>query len=136
MTINEIIEAFKKIAEQSNTLITWAFSIIGASILAIVSTSYLKPSSRKMKLIYLLFVPGWGLLAKSTYYGNLISRNLIASLLTKDTKTILDINREINDSFSNQLTCFFTSLIFFGTWLVLYVLWWIFDSWSINSKEK
>jgi hypothetical protein len=122
----DIIEGLKAIAQESKTLVTWSLSIIGGSLLAVLSTSYFKPESVKVKLIYLLFIPGWLCLGISIYYSDEISRRLLAALFSGKAEIISNIGEKINIAFTNQLNFFGWAQVFFGVWLLTYLLWWTF----------
>jgi hypothetical protein len=122
-------------ADGSSTLVGWGLTIIAASIITIVSTSYLRPSNKKIRLIYLLFIPGWMFIGLSIYFGNKISRRYIASMLVPRTDIIHEIGNKINTEFSSQLLWFQVGLIFFSIWLLLFLLWWIFGEWSVSTDK-
>jgi hypothetical protein len=128
-------EGFKIVAEGSNTLIAWCLFIIGGSIAAILSTSYLRPPKLWMRLCYLLFIPGWVLISVSIYYGNVISGNYMAAGQIINVDILRDIGKELNVNFIWQLFYLEVGLMFFGLWLFLFLLWWIFGNWSISKHS-
>lgn len=132
MTFLNIIEGIKSISEASNTFSTWSLTILGASILAIISTSYLRPENRAIRYVYFLFIPGWISLSISMYYGNSISRRLAASFFTKNNSVIFAIGRKMNEDFVNQMNFFKAGLTLFTLWLIIYLLWWIIGNWEIK----
>jgi hypothetical protein len=113
-----------------NTLTGWAFLIIGGSLLLILGTSYYRPLSRGMRLTYLFFVPGWGLLAASIYKGTQVQGVYLASLFS-DQK----LGSVLSDDLSNQIVYLQAGLSFFGCWLIIYLFWWIFSG-RTSEKEK
>jgi len=123
----KLFQSLKSIEESANKLITWSLSIIGGSLLAIISNSYIHPESRVLKLGYLIFIGGWLFLAKTIYHGNTISRTNIISLLNKDNREELE-ERFVtcNNEFGLQLKAFNWALFFFAVWLLAYLMWWIF----------
>lgn len=128
-------EGLKTIAEGSRTLIGWGLAIIAASVAAIVSTSYIRPHNKKIRLIYLLFIPGWLLISLSIYYGDKVSRRYIAATLVTKNEILRAIGNNINSEFSSQLAFLQLSLFFFSIWLLLFLLWWVFGSWSTAAEQ-
>src|SRR5882762_5051025 len=120
-----IREGLKSMAENSRNLNSWGLTLIGASILAIVSTSYMRPMSRKTRLAYLLFIPGWYLIAKSMSFGDSISRRHTAATFALTQERLVKIGTSMNSEFDSQLTFFNRGLIVFALWLLLYIVWWI-----------
>ena len=126
------ISTVQTIISSSNTISTWSLSMLAASILAIVSTSYVRPG-KWGKLLYLLFIPGWIFLILAIDNNNTIVRRGIAA--TIDENRILSIIEKMNDEFALQLSNFKASLIFFGIWLLLFLLWWIFQDFFNKPKN-
>lgn len=124
--IETILIAFDKIALESKSITSWCFTIIGASILTFISTSYSRPNELKYKLAYLLFIPGWILLTLSISFGNEISGNILAANLFPKSEKIMIILSSINENFHCQQTYFKNGLSFFVVWLILFMIWWIF----------
>ena len=119
-------EGLGGMSENSKTLTGWALTIFGGSILAIASTSYLRPLSRKVRAIYLLFVPGWLFLGLSVFEGDQLSRSYTATVFAKSHELLLKIGSNINIELAAQMNYFNWGLGFFALWLVVFVLWWIF----------
>lgn len=119
-------EGLKSMAEESRNLTGWGLAIIGASIIGIASTSYMRPPSRRVRLIYLLFIPGWLLTAWSVYNGDQITRSHSAAIFAKNRELLGDIGSLMNTQFINQLSHLQWGLAFFGIWLLVYAIWWIF----------
>lgn len=116
------------ISATSQIMITWALGVVGGSIATIVSTSHLRPTSECFRLAYLLFLPGWVLLANSIWHGNEIARRLIAIELVPNEEARVRIGSAINSSFARQLRSLRLGLVCFGLWLVAFLLWWIFGT--------
>jgi hypothetical protein len=131
---DKIIVGIKSIVDQSNVLSGWALAILGGSILILVSTSYIRPADKKIRLIYLLFIPGWFFLAYSMYFGDSISRQYIAAVFTPDEQTLLTIGSNINREFARQLNNFGLGITVFVVWLAVYLCWWIFGNWIIKPS--
>lgn len=126
------INAIEKIVEGANTRVGWSMTLIGVSLLTILSTSYVRPVHRWAKLMYLLFIPGWVYLAMVIHAGDKIVRRGIMAALYPDR--IPSIERKINDEFMSQLQNFNNGLIFFGAWLLCYLFYWIFSDFSSKAK--
>ena len=96
----------EQINNGSAGLVTWALAIVAGSVATIVSTSYLRPMNRAMRCIYLLFIPGWLFLGLSIYYGERISRRLMAAKLVPK-ENLQEIAKLVNLDFGNQrLMCY------------------------------
>jgi hypothetical protein len=123
----KINDANRLINDESNRLITWCLSIIGGSILAMVSTSYIRPAGIYL-YAYLLFPIGWVLLGISLYYGELTTRIYIAGATVSDenVEDIEKVGLEADKKFANQLTFFRIGIITFFLWLVSYLIWVVF----------
>lgn len=129
-------DGFNIIAQGSISLAGWGLLIIGASIAAIVSTSYIRPLDRKARCMYLLFIPGWIFIARSIYYGDQISRRHMAALFANSENSLSNIGLAINGDFDKQLWSLQAALIIFSVWLVFFLLWWIFGNWSTSTNQK
>lgn len=128
-------EGLKSIAENSSTLIGWGLALVGASVIAIASTSYFRPVRRKIRSIYLLFIPGWFFIALSVYNGDKISRRYTATAFAQKRDSLLQIGNYINTEFDSQLTYLHIGLIFFSIWLLLFILWWVFGRASATTTS-
>jgi hypothetical protein len=125
------LKGIETIAANSNVINTWCLSIIAATLLAILSTGYLKPVQKGWKLIYLLFIPGWIFLALAIHSNGIISgRAIRAALNPENIPSIID---KLNDDFANQLNYFNYSIFILSAWLILYLIWWIFH--DFNTKK-
>jgi hypothetical protein len=118
-------EGIQSVAAGSATMVSWALAVAGGSIVTIVSTSYLRPPLR-MRSVYLLFLPGWLLLGMSTYFGDAISRGYLAAQFVP-VDLLPTIARSINHEYVRQQDFLSYGLIVFGLWLVVFLLWWVFD---------
>ena len=126
--MNNYLEFIKAYAAESTSLKTWGLSIIGASLLAILSTSYVKPTAIGWRMIYLIFIPAWILSALSVYNGMIVSRRLVAAInasLRSDKSDLLTIASKINDHYAAQLALFNYSVVCYMLWLLLYLVWWL-----------
>lgn len=130
-------EGLKSMAEESQTLTGWGLAIIGASIIAIASTSYLRPPSRRVRLIYLLFIPGWLFIALSVRNGDAVSNHYSAAVFAKNRELLRQIGSLMNTAFDHQRTHLQWGLAFFGVWLLVFALWWIFaETPALTEKAK
>lgn len=142
MEMSTLIDALKLVAKSSATLITWALSVVGGSVAAIVSTSYLRPKNPKVRLIYLLYLPGWLFLGLSVYFGDRVSRHYVASRFVaahgSDASAydkVLAIGQKMNADYISQQNMLMLGLLMFGAWLSLFLLWWVFGEWTTNQTE-
>lgn len=119
-------EGLKVIAEESRNLTGWGLAIIGASVIAIASTSYFRPPSKRVRLTYLLFIPGWLLIGLSIRDGEKVSRRFAAAAFAQKRDTLVQIGDFINNGFGSQLTYMQWGLGFFSLWLLVFILWWVF----------
>ncbi|MFH1580629.1 MAG: hypothetical protein ABIC39_00900 [Pseudomonadota bacterium] len=119
----------------SAQLVTWALAVVAGSVATIVSTSYLRPMKRAVRLIYLFFLPGWVFLGLSIYYGEKISRRYIAAKLVPE-KTLGEIAKFVNQDFGCQRLNLEIGLIIFALWLVTFLFWWVFGDWSVSDQSK
>ncbi|HTI08451.1 MAG TPA: hypothetical protein VL832_07830 [Puia sp.] len=133
MPDSNTIEAIKTISRESGVLSGWALAVLGGSILILVSTSYIRPANKRVRLIYLLFVPGWFFFVYSMYFGDSINRRLIAAVYAHREDVLNDIGRDINAEFTGQMNLFSAGILTFVIWLIAYLLWWIFGDWELKK---
>lgn len=119
------MEGIDLVVQSTQDHITWALSVLGGSIAAIIGTAYVSPTRRLLRSWYLLFVPGWILLSASIYYGDLVSRRHIATKFVAD-ENVLMIVKAINSDYVMQQRLLFAAIVIFTIWLIGYLLWWIF----------
>lgn len=129
-----IVNILKQVLDSSSLLITWALAIGAASVATIVSTSYIRPASFLHRLPYLIFIPGWFSLGYSLYLGDKLARSYIALLMVK-SEIAKTIPPQINDLYSDQRWYLFQSVLFFGIWLVIFLLTWVFSN-QISYRDK
>jgi hypothetical protein len=124
---------FAAVAASAQTITGWALLVIGGSVVALLQRSYVRSRSVAIRLIYLLFVPGWLFLAFSIYYGTRVQGVYLAALFVSHPDLrVLKVAG--NSDFADQLTCLRYGLLFFSLWLVVYLLWWIFTSEDLSSQ--
>jgi hypothetical protein len=125
MTVADTLSTLKQIVDSSAQLSAWALTVLGGTVATIVSTSYRRPDALSIRLPYLLFLPGWAAVGYSLYLGNLIVGKYLAALMVSPER-VANIAAQINDVYGDQRFYLFSSLVFFGLWLVIYLLLWIF----------
>jgi hypothetical protein len=129
-----LLKGIKNISDGASKLAAWTFTIIGGTILIILSDSYFHPMCSCLRLIYLLFIPGWVFLAVSIYYGtNTMRRAMAAEFWAEKQDPLIDIFKKSNKDFSNQLQTFRIGLLIYAIWLMLYLIWWIFSTLPTKS---
>ena len=120
-------DCIKSIEAGASKISSWSLSVLGGSLLAVLSKSYLHPDNSKLKLIYLLFILGWILLGISLYHAKEILGSSIAADLYKGNKEkLMPIFSKCNSRYEKQLRFFNLALFVFGIWLMIYICWWIF----------
>lgn len=125
----------EQVNNSSAQLTAWALAIAGGTALAIVSTSYRRPTQVFWRLPYLLFIPGWAALAVSLYWGNVLVGHFLASLMVAP-ELLREIAEKINIAYACQREYLLYSLIFFGAWLLFYLLTWIFNDAAYKGESK
>ena len=134
-TIAHWLEAFKAAADGSATMVTWALTAIIATIAAIVSTSYWRPAKLIPRLTYWLYLPGWILLALSIYFGDSVARRNIAAHFGK-SDLLPEIAAQLNHDYICQQRFLGIGLLIFGTWLLMFLWWWIHGNWKPANDRK
>src|SRR5882762_9632262 len=130
---DKLFNCIKSIEVGSNKISSWSLSTLGGSLLAILSDSYLHPTTAKFKMIYLLFILGWTFIGISIFNGKEISGRAIASELYKsDENQLTTIFTKCNTCYSRQLRFFNLGLLVFGIWQLLYLFWWVFGETVFN----
>lgn len=125
----KLLEAIKAYESGSSKLTTWSLSIIGGSIVIITGSSYFRPLSVEYRYFYFLFIIGWIFMGISMYYAFLITRrSMVKDLYISNAKLLTPILQGCNTAFKWQLRFFQWSLLTFGVWLILYLVWWICSS--------
>lgn len=155
--MQEMLPAIKSMVDNANQLITWTLSVVGGSIIVLVSSSYIKPLARWWRMIYLLFIIGWVLMGISLYHGNIVNQyyngaqfsvvqahaNIVDSKFDEaEKKKVIFMNAwaGANNSYAVQINSFLFGLLFFAIWLAAFLVWWIFIQNDSNietiSKNK
>jgi hypothetical protein len=124
---SKFFEAAQGLAQ---SLSQWDLLIIGGSLVIIVSTSYYRPASRRMRAAYLLFLPAWSCLAYSIYQGILVQRSYVAYLVAarnpaNNQSTIVAIAKKMETATASQIDGLEYALVCLGAWLLAYIAWWV-----------
>lgn len=137
-----IRDGFKVIADNSQTLIGWCLAIFGATILALISTSYARPPSKRIRLIYLLFIPGWVFIGFSVYCGNLLARYYMVAV-QKSAASELELLQSLYRSgwyldfaYDKQLVFLQLGLMAFAIWILAFLVWWVFSNGEIEIVSE
>jgi hypothetical protein len=131
--VNHLITAMKLVGAGSASMVSTGLAIIAGSIATIVSTSYLRPTISNVRLIYLLYLPGWAFIGTSIYYGDTIARRGIAAHFV-DSNQLETIAALLNTDYQCQRNLLALGLGAFGIWLVLFLFWWVFGKWTIAKN--
>ncbi|WP_442112210.1 hypothetical protein [Pseudomonas sp. NUPR-001] len=122
--MTDLPSILKEVLDSSTVLSGWAVAIGGATVAVIIGTSHNRPDSWPLRLLYLLFLPGWAGLAYSIYLGNQLVGSYLA---TRFNPSSIDVISElINNLYADQRSYLLWSLAFFAIWLTGYTLAWIF----------
>lgn len=121
--------SLKVIVDAADKIATWSISLLGGSVLAIISTSYAKPAKKMLRVFYLLFVPAWVFCALAIKEGDSIRRMDIMAEL--NAHLIPRIVVSMNDSFTNLMNYFNFSILFFCLWMICYLIWFM-----LSDAEK
>ena len=125
--MNRFFNTIESIENGSNKVISWSLSVVGGSLVVILSNNYIKPDCQLFKMAYILFGVGWFFIGFSIYNGRNITNSKIAAVLyDQNEENLKEILKNVNKYYKRQLTNFNLSLFAFGLWLILYLLWWIF----------
>lgn len=119
------LKLFEAATSLANTLTSWAFLMIGGSIVAIIGTSYYRPTALWVRCSYLAFVPAWFFLSWSVYAGTRVQGVYLAALYSAHPNVAV-LKSAVNNDAVSQIQRMEVGLACFGVWLTLYLLWWIF----------
>jgi hypothetical protein len=115
-----ILRETAAIAETTNRL---ALLVFGGSVAVLVSTSYLQPNERRVRLVYLLFIPGWFALMWAIFRGQQVSSVYISAMHVAN-KPELFYKLEVLWRLEEQSAALYLSLVPFSLWLVIFLVWW------------
>ena len=119
------LKVFQQAVALSQSLSQWAQLIIGGTVVFLLGTAYQRPGFLKIRLTYLLMLPGWGFLGASIYNSIQVQRALYAYLLLSHPD-IGPFREAINRDGYRQLWQMEWGVSFFVLWLVIYLGWWVF----------
>ncbi|HEY0457927.1 MAG TPA: hypothetical protein VGC97_02175 [Pyrinomonadaceae bacterium] len=125
-------EAYKSVADTSQSLNGWCLLIIAASIATIVSTSYFRPAQKWFRALYLLFLPGWFFIALAAYRGFSLTQWYISLQVNKPEFAVSAMDGIDND-FWWQMLFFQLGLVFFAVWLVAFLILWVLDDRPVSN---
>lgn len=118
-----IYDAYLKINEESNRLINWSLSILGGSILIVFNKADFVQLSGCWKVSYALCGLGWILLLLSCYFGQLLTRNIIAGSFFREKNSFFkNLNTIINRRFRWQINSFIVGLLTFVFWFCILLM--------------
>lgn len=126
---SKFFEAAQALAQ---SLSQWDLLIIAGSLVVIVSTSYYRPDSRKMRAAYFLFLPAWSLLADSVYQGIQVQGSYVAYLVALrktpvNHSTLDQIAANMESATRYQIKGLEYALACLAVWLLIYIGWWVFS---------
>ncbi len=129
------LKIFEAATALANTLTSWAFVMIGSSILVVLGTSYYRPTSKLVRISYLMFLPAWGFLSWSVYAGTRVQSVYLAALYQRAPK--VDMLKDVlNTDAIAQIDRMELGLLCFGVWLTSYLFWWIFHTDPAKEPAK
>jgi hypothetical protein len=121
------LKVFEAATSLAITLTSWAFVMIGGSILAILGTSYYRPAALWVRCFYFVFIPGWFFLSWSVYAGTRVQSVYLAALFSSHPK-FDQLRLALNLDSLAQINRMEWGLFCFGIWLTAYIFWWVFHS--------
>lgn len=130
-------QALEKASDYSQRISDSILLIFGGSIAVLLGTGYRRPGSKRMRTTYLLFPAGWICLWLSVSAGLNVRGTYIGYLLTppKDTATRFGRIQLLNAFALSQEKWLLRGLAIFAIWLMIYLLWWIFQADTGGDKE-
>lgn len=118
------LQSIKSMVDGSSKLTTWSLSVVGGSILIIIEDSHIRPTELNFRYVYLCFLIGWVCIGISLYHAFQITKSSMATdLHQKDAAALYLILEKCNNRLADQIRYFQYSLLAFGIWLALYLLW-------------
>lgn len=132
----DIAKGLELLVVRSSDLSSVAFSVLAASVAAVVGTSYRLPTGYARKA-YLLFVPGWVLLILSIWNGDFVARRHLSLYFfpIKEAQEFEDKVFRINDAFGTQQRTLFVGVGVFLAWLIVFLLWLVFKGDKDGVRE-
>jgi hypothetical protein len=130
---------FEGVQALAQGLSQWDLLIIAGSMVIIVSTSYYRPRTRRIRAAYFLFLPAWVLLALSIYSGVEVQGSYVAYLVAarhNNAAVIESIAGKVNDDVIFQIFYLKLALACLALWLVIYIFWWVFTDKTHTEGAK
>lgn len=125
---------FEAAVSLAQSLTQWAYLIMGGSILVLVGNSYHRPSTRTVRSMYFLFVPGWICLGTSIYKGIQVQRAYLAFLMLSHPDLAAS-KLAINNDAYGQIMWMEWGLSILGVWLLVYLFWWVYGK-NVEAKSS
>jgi len=122
----DTLTSLAAISVSSQQLVNLASAFLGGSIILVISTTHVSPTTFPARLIYLALIPCWASLAGSILAGDAVLRKYLAAMLAKSPEKIIQIFEAANSKYGLQLNCLRLAILFFGIWLLAYIVWWVF----------
>ena len=120
-------EAIKQLTDNAAQITNWSLYLTGGSIIALLGSIWIKPIGRNMRLSYLLYLVSWVLVGLAFKCGSdVITDSVDITIQPNSESQLLDLVFKIKADAASQLNYFNLALYAFGTWLIVYLLWWIF----------
>jgi hypothetical protein len=126
-------DGLSAISAGATTLTGWSLTILGATVAGIVAGEFLRPATA-LRYVYLLFIPGWLLLAASIWNGDKVVRGFAAAAFTDERERLLKIGEQMNMEYAWQRYFFQLALVAFGCWLISFLIWWVFSKSKSQPK--
>ena len=120
---------FEAVVSMAQGLSQWALLILAGSLVTLVGTSYYRPQKLGWRLLYLLFIPGWGWLGYSLFKGSQVQQDYLAFL-------VRGANTTLGDDAYHQIFGLKWAVAFFALWLFFYLIWWVFTKEIEQKMEK
>lgn len=127
-------KAFEAGASYAQSLVQLSLLIAGGTIAILVGSSYIRPKHRGVRYAYFLFVFGWIFLGLSMYYGFRTQRDYLGYLWAAKVDPH-DVLRAMNTDAYKQLSWMERSLVIFGLWLLVYLIWWVLHKGSSQIRD-
>ncbi len=119
----------------AGTMTSWALVMIGGSILAVLGTGYYRPAVLLVRCAYLAFIPAWAFLSYSIYAGTRVQGVYLAALYSEHPN-MTALKLAVNQDVLSQIRRMEIGLLFFGLWLSVYIMWWVFHKESTQQEVK
>jgi hypothetical protein len=118
------IDALKETLAYAQTLSQWALLLLGSTAALLIGTTHRSPDNPGLRWIYLVFVPGWALMAATIYFGGQVHEHYLGFVW--HVRRDLNVSRDLmNADLVTQQACLYVGLGVFLLWIVAYLLWWI-----------